>query len=114
MGSPGRASTVAEWPSALGWRLVDVLVWTWRVLRLNRAGRVAGYLIVLPAVVAVGLLAVSLVYLTWTSLHTFDPYLYVQGGFSGENYRKAIEDPFYRTIFLRTLTVSAVVTVVSL
>jgi putative spermidine/putrescine transport system permease protein len=112
--SPSGAASFRDVWAMLGWRLVDALVWTWRTLRLNRTGRFGAYLLILPAALTVGLLAVSLGYLTWTSLHTFDPYLYIQGDVSGENYRKAIEDPFYRSIFLRTLTVAAVVTVISL
>jgi putative spermidine/putrescine transport system permease protein len=98
---------------AFGWRVVDGLVWVWRVLRLGRLGGATGYALVLPGLAFVAILGASLAYLGWLSIHKFDPFLYKQGGLSLENYSK-LDDSYYFGVFERTLTVSAIVTVLAL
>ncbi len=97
----------------IGWSVVDLIVATWRALRLHRLGRAGHYLLVVPGVLAVGVLAVSLGYLAWRSLHSFDPFLYQQGAFSLDNLRDAVTDGFYRGVFARTLLGSVIVTIIS-
>lgn len=97
----------------IGWSIIDVLVAAWRALRLHRLGRTGHYLMVVPGVLAVGVLAVALGYLAWRSLHSFDPFLYRQGSFSFDNLRDAVTDGFYRGVFARTLLGSLIVTVIS-
>jgi len=70
-----------------------------------------------PAVLLVSLLAIGLLYLGWLSAHAFDAFLFEQGPFSFEQYRRLIElpsGPFYRQTLYRTLWISILVTVVSL
>lgn len=97
----------------IGWSLVDALVAAWQFLRLHRIGRAGHYLLVVPALLAVGVLATALGYLAWRSLHSFDPFLYQQGGFSTDNLRDAVTDSFYRGVFLRTLAGSVIVSIIS-
>ena len=68
---------------------------------------------VIPAALAVSVLAISLGYLGWRSLHSFDPFLYEQGSFSLSNLIEAVSDPFYHTVYIRTLLGSVIVTVIS-
>lgn len=98
----------------LGWTVLDGIVWLFRTLRLARLGRLTGYVMLVPGVAVVGVLAASLVYLAWISFHEFDPFLYVQGGLSSENFGEAIRSSYYRDIFIRTVVVTCAVTVVAL
>jgi putative spermidine/putrescine transport system permease protein len=108
-----RRSSLPPESVALGWRLVDALVWLWRTLRLARLGGATGYALVLPGAAFVGVLGASLAYLAWLSIHSFDPFLFKQGGFSFENYRH-LENSYYVGAFERTIVVSIVVTLLAL
>lgn len=99
---------------AARWLVLDAIVWLFRTLRLRRLGRATGYVMVAPGLAVVGVLAASLVYLTWIALHKFDAYLFQQRGFSLENFREAIRSGYYRNIFVRTLEVSCAVTAAAL
>src|SRR5207248_11091316 len=67
----------------------------------------------LPGVAFVGILGASVAYLAWLSIHSFDPFLFRQGGFSLANYRH-LENSYYAGVFRRTILVSLVVTLLSL
>lgn len=97
----------------LGWGVIDLIVAVWRGLRLHRLGRPGHYLLVVPGVLAVGVLAVALVYLGWRGLHSFDTFMYEQRGFSLGNLKEAVSDPFFHKVFLRTLLGALVVTIIS-
>lgn len=99
---------------AASWLLLDGLVWLFRTLRLRNLGRATGYVLIAPGIAVVGVLAASIVYLTWIALHKFDAYLFQQGGLSITNFRQALGSGYYRTIFLRTLGISSAVTVVAI
>jgi putative spermidine/putrescine transport system permease protein len=96
------------------WLVLDGLVWLFRNARLHRLGRATGYVMILPALAVVGVLAAGLAYLTWIAFHKFDAYLFQQGGLSTRNFSEAIRSGYYRNIFVRTLEVSAAVTVAAL
>ena len=96
------------------WRVLDALVWAFRAIRLHRLGRVAGFVLLLPALLAVGTLAAAIVYLTWKAFHTFDAFLNVQGELSTENFEDALTSSFHRNILARTIVVSTVVTVIAI
>ncbi len=101
---------------ALGWKVVDGLVTARRRLRPERLGSARPYLMLLPAVLMMSVLAVGVGYLVWRSLHQFDTFYARQGAVSTEQYRRLVEPPsgqLYLAAFLRTLWVSAVVTVAS-
>ncbi len=87
-----------------------MVVGTWRGLRLHKMGRVGHYAMVIPGVFSVGVLAAALIYLAWRSVHSFDSYLFEQGGFSIQNLSDAVSDPFFHAVFVRTLLAALIVT----
>jgi putative spermidine/putrescine transport system permease protein len=95
------------------WWIIDGLVWLFRSLGLNRLGRASAYVMLLPALLVVGVLAASIVYLIWISFHKFDPFLYVQGGFSIRNFVDSLSSVYYRGVFLRTIKVTCVMTIIA-
>lgn len=101
---------------ALGWRLVDVLVAIGRRVRLGRRAGALPYLLVVPAVVMVGLLAGGLGYMIWTSFHALDTATNTQGGWSLEQYRRLLTGPAaasYRKILIRTVLTSLLIMVLA-
>jgi len=102
---------------AFGWRIIDGVVALRRIARIDRLERARPYIMLAPAVLLVSLLAIGLLYLGWLSIHAFDAFLFEQGPFSLEQYRRLIEPPsgpFYRQTLSRTLSISILVTAVSL
>ncbi len=98
---------------ALGWRVIDALIAVKR--RVGPvSGRMSAVLMVLPAMAVVSLLAAGLVLLAWKSFHSFDPFLFRQGGFSTANYREVLDDSLIRTVFVRTLLVTLVATAIAI
>jgi putative spermidine/putrescine transport system permease protein len=97
---------------ALGWRVLDVLIAAKR--RTGRAGaRFGSFLMVLPGIALVSILTAGLVLLAWRSFHSFDPFLFRQGPLSADNYRSVVEDELIRTVFVRTLLMTLVSTVMA-
>ncbi len=100
-----------------GWRLVDGLVAVSRRVRLGRFGGAVGYLLIAPAALLMGVLLVGLVWLTWRSFHSFDPYYQKQGGLSLQQYRHATTGfigSFYMHTLKQTFLVSVAVTASSI
>lgn len=63
--------------------------------------------LVLPAgILVVFLLVGPLVQLMRISLNEYDPLLLMQAALTGENYFRAIADPYYRSVMLTTLTMA--------
>jgi putative spermidine/putrescine transport system permease protein len=98
---------------ALGWRVLDVLIAANRRTR-GAGARFGSFLMVLPGLVLVSILAAGLVLLAWRSFHTFDPFLFKQGPLSTENYREVFEDDLIRTVFVRTLLMTLLTTVIAI
>ena len=96
---------------AIGWRVLDAVIWMWQKVRVPRLRRFAGYFLVAPSVALIGVLAAGIVYLTWQSLHELDPVLQETGEFSTENYTLLVTDDYFIEAFARTLLVSTIVTV---
>lgn len=105
---PGRAT--------VPWRLVDAAVAVVQRLRVERLRWLWPYLLVAPAVLAVGVLATGLMFLLWRSVHAFDAFTGVQGGFSAEQFRQLVSPPsgaLNREVVIRTIGVSVSVTAVA-
>lgn len=101
---------------AFGWRLIDGLITLRRLAGVDRLEPVRPYIMLAPAVLLVSLLAIGLLYLGWLSIHGFDAYLFEQGPFSLEQYRRLVDPPsgpFYQQTLARTLTISILVTIAS-
>lgn len=112
----GSAATAPRSDVAAGWRLIDAAIAMHRRLMLRRRRSLAPYLMLAPAVITVGVLAVGLIYLAWSSLHGFDAFRFRQGGFSFQQYSALFSGTtggYNRTVLLRTLSVAAVVTILS-
>lgn len=100
----------------IGWRLVDLAVAVNRRLRMPRLARLWPYALLAPALLAVGVLGAGLLYLLWRSLHAFDTFLAVQGGWSLGQYDRLVSPPSGAQnveAVVRTFAVSATVTVVA-
>lgn len=101
---------------AFGWRVLDRVIALRDRLRADRLGAARPYLMLVPAMALVLLLAIGLLYLLWASFHGFDAFLLKQGPFSFEQYRRLVEPPsgaFYRQVIIRTVVISVTVTGVS-
>lgn len=104
---------MAERYAGLRWRLIDGLIGAGSVLRPGRLGRLQPYVLMLPAILLVSILAVGLIYLGWLSIHAYDSFLMQQGGISAQQYLLLFEPPsgpFYQQTLLRTLLLSLTVT----
>lgn len=98
---------------AIGWRVLDAVIAARR--RIGRRGRrLTSALMVLPGVALVSVLVAGVVLLAWRSVHAFDPFMFQQGPLSLENYREIVETPLHREIFLRTLMMAAITTVIAI
>jgi putative spermidine/putrescine transport system permease protein len=100
----------------LKWRVMDGVLELKGALpsglfRSRRNG--LGYAFLLPGVVLVGFLFAGMVLLLQYSFLTYDPYEFIIYEYTLENWVEALTNDAFRTIFLRTLKLSLVVTVLS-
>jgi ABC-type spermidine/putrescine transport system permease subunit I len=107
------AGATLEGP-AIGWRLVDLLISVRRSSVARPLRSVKSLLLLLPALLLVAILATGLVGLVWHSLHRFDTFLAVQGRFSFTQYRQAVSDPQFKTVFMRTIGMSGLTAAIAL
>ena len=98
---------------ALGWRLLDAVIWLWRAVRITKLRPHAGYFLILLSVSLVALLAVGIAFLAWDSIHAFDTVLSELGDLSTENYDLIFSEPYYWRTFARTIGISILVTAVA-
>lgn len=101
---------------AFGWRVLDGVIALRDRLGTDRLGASRPYIMLVPAMSLVILLAIGLLYLLWASFHGFDAFLIKQGSFSFEQYRRLVQPPsgaFYRQVIIRTVVISVTVTGVS-
>jgi putative spermidine/putrescine transport system permease protein len=104
---------VADPRPSIGWRLVDGLISLRRSAVWRRAHRAGPTLLVTPAALLMGVLAVGIGYLAWTSLHTYDTFLATQGHFSLGQYRAVATDPLFATTLVRTLWMASLTAVLA-
>lgn len=110
------AATTSRNDVAAGWRIVDALVAIHDRFTLRRRKELAPYLMLAPAVLTISVLGVGLLYLTWSSFHAFDAFRFRQGGLSLNQYSSlfsGVAGGYNRAVLVRTLSVAAVVTIVS-
>ncbi len=111
-------SIVLEQPTTegvgVGWRILDVAVAARRRLAIRRTAAVP-YIQVAPAVLVSATLAYGLVYMLYISLHSYDAFTAAQGGFSLSQYERlfSASNSSYAQILVRTLELSALVTLLS-
>lgn len=104
---PGSASAGAD--VAFGWKVIDALIAARERVR-GTTSRFSTVLMLAPGILLVTLLSAGLVLLAWRSFHTFDPFFFMQGPLSLENYREVFETPLFREIFARTLMMALITT----
>ncbi|MEM6890884.1 MAG: ABC transporter permease [Pseudomonadota bacterium] len=97
------------------WRIMDVLEGAFAKVWPNGGGRFTPYLMLMPAILLVGVLAVGLLYIGDSSLRTLDrtTFLFSQD-YSLENYQRALSEKFTFTIIWRSLLGAIIVTAVTL
>lgn len=102
------SSVPAEWKelqegtSRPGWRLVDVLIELRVLTARTLPARIRRVLPLVPALVLVASLAAGLLALAWRSLHEYDSFLAVEGGWSLTQYSSLLVDPQFHTVLQRT------------
>lgn len=98
------------------WALIDFLIAAGRTLKLERMTPFQPYILLLPAILLVSLLAGGIAYLAWLSIHSYDTFLLKEGAVSAEQYLLLFEPPsgpYYQQTLLRTLFLSLTVTAAS-
>ncbi|MEQ9812214.1 MAG: ABC transporter permease [Azospirillaceae bacterium] len=99
----------------LTWRLLDLAERAARLVWPRRWKRQVGYLMLTPAVLLIGLLAIGLGYMAEYSLHELDTSTYrLVEEYSLVNYQTIADRPVYLRVFWRTLLAAILVTVFAL
>jgi len=97
------------------WRVMDALEAAAAALWPARFQRAVPWLMLAPAILLVGLLAVGLVYIGDTSLRTLDTSTFqLSADLTLANYRRALSEQLFRTVAARSLQASLIVTAVTL
>ena len=97
------------------WRVMDVAEAAFAFVWPKGAGKLTSYLMLEPAVLLVGTLAVGLLYIGDTSLRTLDRSTFLfSDHWTLENYKRAFSESFTLTIVWRSLLGAMIVTVVTL
>lgn len=97
------------------WRIMDVLEGAFAKVWPNGGGRFTPYLMLMPAILLVGVLAVGLLYIGDSSLRTLDRTTFLfSEDYSLENYQRALSEKFTFTIIWRSLLGAIIVTAVTL
>jgi len=92
--------------AGIGWRLLDVLVAAGRHVGSEKREGSRLYVMILPAMALISVLAIGVGYMIWTSFHSLDTVTGKQGGLSLDQYSKLMYSPeavSYRTILFRTI-----------
>jgi putative spermidine/putrescine transport system permease protein len=99
----------------MGWRVMDAAEAIAAALWPRRLDRAVPYLMLAPAVLLVGLLVLGLIQIGDSSLRTLDTSTFrPSADYSLANYRRALTEPLFTTVAMRSLLGSLIVTVVTL
>lgn len=99
----------------LSWRVFDVLEALAAPLLVRRLLRMVPYLMLVPALLAVGLLVLGLFGIAEGSLHTLDlSTFHLSSKYAFMNYMRAFTEPLFRNIAIRSLFAALIVTAVTL
>lgn len=97
------------------WRVMDVLESAFAKVLPKGGGRFTPYLLLTPAILLVGTLAVGLLYIGDSSLRTLDRTTFLfSDHYSLENYKRAFSESFTFTIIWRSLLGALIVTAITL
>lgn len=98
------------------WQFVDLLVWIKKRLPkrvYQSATNRIGYLLLVPGILLVGFLFVGMFVLGWYSLLRHDPLEFIIYEYTLENWLEFLQTPAFHQILLRTFSLSALVTILS-
>ncbi|MFK7880403.1 ABC transporter permease [Roseobacter sp.] len=99
----------------LAWRFMDALEAVFAKIWPKGGGKYTPYLMLTPAIILVGTLAVGLLYIGDSSLRTLDRSTFLfSEDYSLENYRRMLSETFTFTIIWRSLLGAMIVTIVTL
>lgn len=99
----------------ISWRVMDALEAGFAVLMPKGGGKLTPYLMLTPAILLVGTLAVGLLYIGDSSLRVLDRSTFLFSDYwTLENYRRAVTESFTATIIWRSLLGAVIVTAVTL
>lgn len=101
----------------LGWWVVDRLVGLVAWLRVDRLGSALPYVLLIPALIAVGIFVAGLLTLAWRAFHSFDPFTATEGGWSLDQFAALFTPPSAQLnadALARTFAVAVTVTLAAL
>jgi putative spermidine/putrescine transport system permease protein len=99
----------------LTWRLLDVLEAGVAKVFPRRLAGATPYLMLAPAVLLVGLLVLGLFQIADGSLRTLDTTTFLMSeSYSLDNFRRALSEPLFRNVALKSFTGSLIVTAITL
>ena len=98
---------------SLGWRVVDALISARRSRLATPLAKLKPLLLLAPGLALATILAIGLVRLAWSSLHSYDSFLGTQGHFSFTQYSQVVSDPQFKTVLVRTLTMAVVTSLIA-
>src|ERR1700730_1756917 len=110
-----REAAAAEPPASvsLGWRVVDALISARRSRLSTPLAKLKPLLLLAPGLALATILAIGLVRLAWSSLHSYDSFLRTQGHFSFTQSSQVVSDPQFKTVLVRTLTMAVVTSLIA-
>jgi ABC-type spermidine/putrescine transport system permease subunit I len=100
--------------SAPGWHLVDLLARTRELGERVSPERLRRVLPLVPGLLLVGSLVVGLLALALRSLHDYDSFLALQGGWSLTQYTAVLTDPQFHAVAARTLLMAVLLPVAAI
>jgi len=101
----------------LTFRIFDVIIRATKGLKLGKKAYLFPYILVIPALLLIGTLALGILFMFWRGFHSFSPEENLQGGLSFDHYRKLFfgyGSSFYLKTLGRTILISIVVTITSI
>ncbi len=106
-------SSAAAYP--IRWRVLDAAEAVAAAVWPRRFAPALPYVMLLPAILLIGLLAAGLVEMADTSLRTLDRSTFLlSDDYTLENYRRAVTQPLFTNVSIRSLTGAAIVTAITL
>lgn len=96
-----------------GWRVVDGLIALRRARVSQRLRRVGPILLITPGIALVVSLGIGLATLGWSSLHTYDSFLGLEGRVSTTQYSQVYHDPQFRIVLQRTLAMASLTALIA-
>ncbi len=75
--------------------------------------RLGPILLVAPGILLVSSLVVGVSRLAWSSLHTFDSFLGIEGALSLTQYSSVVSDPQFKVVLVRTLLMASVTALIA-